>query len=103
MAAVDAWGSRSLHDFRVVVLVVLIFGVVPAAVIGSVGALVVHLLTWRATSQAWGVAGAAIAGLVAGFLLYRESGPALMLGLAAGVGRLVVVPLATRRSRVASA
>jgi hypothetical protein len=95
VAVVDAWESGALHDFPDVVLVVIVFGAIPAAVIGSVGAFAVHLLTWRTTSQGWAVGGAAIAGLVAGLLVYRdEFRPALLLALAAGVGRLTVVRLA---------
>lgn len=96
VAAVDALQSGVLHDFLDVVIVVIIFGAIPAAILGSVGAAAVHLLTWRTTSQGWAVGGAAIAGLVAGLLVYRDDlVPALLLALAAAVGRLAVVPRAT--------
>ncbi|VXC29223.1 conserved membrane hypothetical protein [Nocardioides sp. AX2bis] len=98
LAAVDAWEAGNLRDFPDIVFVVVLFGAIPAAVVGAVGALVVHLLTWRATSQSWGVGGATVAGLVAGYLLYGdEVGPVLVLSLSAGLGRLAVVPLATAR------
>jgi uncharacterized membrane protein len=98
LAVVDAVETGVLHDFFDVFIVVIIFGAIPAAVIGSVGAFAAHLLTWRTTSQAWAVGGAAAVGLVAGLLVYREDfGPAMLLALAAGVGRLAVVPRATAR------
>lgn len=104
VAVLDAWEAGTLFElgelgeFLFLVLLVLFVGAVPAAVIGSVGALAVHLLTWRTRSQGWAVAGAALAGLVAGLVLYRdEFVPALSLAIAAGVGRLSVVRLAAQR------
>jgi hypothetical protein len=103
VAVVDAWRTGALHDFVDVVIVVILFGAIPAAVIGSVGALAVHLLTWRTTSQGWAVGGATIAGLVAGLLVYRDDvGPALLLAVAAGVGRLAVVRLPTAKGSSSS-
>jgi hypothetical protein len=103
LAVVDAWETGVLDDFLDVVIIVILFGAIPAAVIGSVGAFAVHLLTWRTTSQAWAVGGATIAGLVAGLLVYQEDfGPALLLALAAGVGRLAVVRRATAKGSASS-
>lgn len=99
LAVVDAWETATFRDFPDLVLIVIVFGTIPAAVVGAVGAVAVHLLTWRTTSQWWAVGGAAIAGLVAGLLLYwGELQPALLLAIAAGVGRLAVVRLATARA-----
>lgn len=98
LATVDAIETGVLHDFLDVVVVVIIFGAVPAAIIGSVGVLAVHLLTRWTTSQLWAVSVAAAAGFVAGLLVYRDDlGPVLMLALATGIGRAAVVPLVTER------
>ena len=96
----DALQQGTLSDFLAVLVVVVIFGALPAAVIGGAGACIVHLLTRRTASQGWAVAVAALAGLVAGLLVYRdEILPALLLGIATGAGRLAVVPWATHRRR----
>ena len=96
----DALQQGTLDNVLAVVVVVIIFGAVPAAIIGSSGACIVHLLTRRTASQGWAIAVAALAGLLAGLLVYRdEISPALLLGIATGAGRLAVVPLATDRRR----
>jgi uncharacterized membrane protein len=96
----DALQQGTLSDFLAVLVVVVIFGALPAAIIGGAGACIVHLLTRRTASQGWAVAVAALAGLVAGLLVYRdEIFPALLLGIATGAGRLAVVPWATHRRR----
>ena len=100
----DAVQQGTLDNFLAVVIVVTLFGAVPAAVIGGIGACIVHLLTRRSASQGWAIAAAALAGLAAGLPIYRdELYPALMLGIAAGVGRLAVVPLAINRRRLTTA
>ena len=96
----DALQQGTWDNLLAVLVVVIIFGSVPAAVIGGSGACIVHLLTRRTASQGWAVAAAALAGLLAGLLVYRdEIFPPLLLGIATGVGRLAVVPLATSRRR----
>lgn len=94
----DAVEQGSAHDFLDVVLVVVLFGAVPAAVIGSIGAFVVHLVTRGASSQWPAVGVAAALGLVAGLIVWRgDVEIAVLLGVAAAAGRLAVVPRARRR------
>jgi uncharacterized membrane protein len=96
----DALQQGTLNNVLAVVVVIIVFGAVPAAIIGGAGACIVHLLTRRAASQGWALAGAALAGLVAGLLVYRdEILPAMLLSIATGAGRLAVVPWATHRRR----
>lgn len=86
-------------------LLVLIFGCIPAALIGSVGAALVHIATWRASTQWPAILTAAGVGFVFPLLWFRANfswdvvGFGIVLGLAAGVGRWAVVPFATRRGR----
>lgn len=103
LAIADALQQGTLDNFLAVAIVVTVFGAVPAAVIGGLGACIVHLLTRRSASQGWAIAAAALAGLAAGLLIYRdELYPALMLGIATGVGRLAVVPSVYQRTHTAS-
>ena len=96
----DALQQGTLDNFLAVVVVVIIFGAVPAAIIGGSGACIVHLLTRKTASQGWAVAAAAVAGVLAGLLVYRdEIFPPLLLGIATGAARLAVVSSATDRRR----
>ncbi|WP_310526609.1 hypothetical protein [Nocardioides sp.] len=99
IGVVDALEQGTAHDFVDVVIVVVLFGAVPAAAIGSIGALVVHFVTRGASSQWPAVMLAAVVGLVVGLIVWRgDVGVAALLGVAAAVGRLAVVPYARRRT-----
>ncbi|GAA2146087.1 hypothetical protein GCM10009844_21710 [Nocardioides koreensis] len=99
IGVVDALQQGTADDFVDVVVVVMVFGVVPTAVIGSVGAFVVHLATRKATSQWPAVVLAAALGLVAGPIIWwGEFEVAVLLGVAAAVGRLAAVPCARNRA-----
>lgn len=99
LAAADGVPGFVWSEFRSSLVAVILVGAVPAALLGTVGALIVHGLTWRTNAQRWHVAAAALVGLVAGGMV---SGGSLAWGVALGtataLGRLAVVPLA-RRSR----
>lgn len=73
-----------------VVLAVLALGAIPAAVIGSLGAVIVHFLTRGVAAQSLHVLAATVAGVVAGGLVYQDVLSALLLGVGTGVGRLAV-------------
>lgn len=73
-----------------VVVVVVVVGVIPAAVIGSLGAVIVHFTTRGVAGQGWHVLAAASAGVVAGALVSRDFSLALLLGVGTGLGRLAV-------------
>ena len=95
VAVVDAVQTGTWDGVPTVVAVVLLFGLVPAVVLGVLGTALVHLLTRRTAAQGWHVAAAALVGLVAGSAVFgREWTFPLLLALATGVGRLSVVPLA---------
>lgn len=99
IGVVDALEQGTAHDFVDVVIVVVLFGAVPAAAIGSIGAFVVHFVTRGASSQWPAVVLASAVGLVAGLIVWRgDFGVAFLLGVAAAVGRLVVAPCARRRT-----
>jgi len=99
IAVVDALEQGTAHDFVDVVIVVVLFGAVPAAAIGSIGAFVVHFVTRGASSQWPAVMLASAVGLVAGLIVWRgDFGVAVLLGVAAAVGRLAVVPCARHRA-----
>jgi hypothetical protein len=98
------WGLISAFDsdphwgFVDTALLVLFVGLLPAAVIGSAGAAIVHLATRRASSQWPAVALAALLGLLAGLLVWPDDlALAALLALAAALGRLAVFPLQRRR------
>ena len=81
-------------------LTVLFVGFVPAALIGALGAMLVHLATKRAPTQGPSVVLAGLLGLLIGFLFFPDE--PLLIGLLAldtAAGRLAVIPLANRRSR----
>ena len=97
LAVVDALQQGRWNDFFDVLPVVLVFGAVPAAVLGTLGTCLVHVLTRRTATQAWHVAAAALVGSAAGLTMYGDDLQVpLLLGLATGIGRLSVSPLATR-------
>jgi hypothetical protein len=91
-ASAPYWG------FAETALLVFFVGLLPAAVIGSVGAAIVHLATRRASSQWPAVALAGLLGLLAGLLVWPDDlALAALLALAAALGRLAVCPLQRRR------
>jgi hypothetical protein len=95
VAVVDAVQMNTWHGVPTVFAVVLLFGLIPAAVLGAPGTALVHLLTRRTAGQGWHVAAAALVGLLAGFVVFgREWTFPLLLAVATGAGRLSVVPLA---------
>jgi hypothetical protein len=97
LAVVDALQQGRWNDFFDVLLVVLVVGAVPAAVLGTLGTCFVHVLTRRTATQAWHVAAAALVGSVAGLTMYGDDLEVpLLLGLATGIGRLSVSPFAVR-------
>jgi uncharacterized membrane protein len=95
ISVVDAIEEGTTSNMVTVVVVVLLFGAIPAAVLGSLGACLVHLLTRRHPSTLRAVTLAGATGLAAGLLVYRGSDIriALMLAVAAAAGRWAVVPL----------
>ena len=96
----DALLQGSMHEIAVLVFVVILYGAVPAAVIGSIGALVVHFVTRGASSQWPAVTLASAVGLVAGLIVgWGNYEWAILLGVAAAAGRLAVIPCARRRAR----
>lgn len=88
-----------------VMFLVLFFGFIPAVVIGSIGAVLVHFATRRASTQWPAILTAASIGFAVPMFLFRGNfsgdvvGLAVALGVAAGVGRWAVVPFAVRRGR----
>lgn len=82
-------------------ILILIFGFVPAAVIGSIGAVVVHFVTRRASSQWPAVLVATIVGFLSLIVMSggdsRGLGLSALVGVGAGVGRWAVVPIAVLR------
>ncbi|HEX6874020.1 MAG TPA: hypothetical protein VF165_00035 [Nocardioidaceae bacterium] len=99
ISVVDAVQQGTAHDVVDVVVAVVLFGAVPAAVIGSVGAVIVHFVTREASSQWPAVVLAAALGLVAGLIVWSgDFGVAVLLVTATGVGRLAVLPCARRRT-----
>lgn len=99
IGVVDALEQGTAHDFVDVVFAVVLFGAVPAAVIGSIGALVVHFVTRGATSHWPAVMSAAAVGLIAGLIVWQgDFGVAVLLGVAAAAGRSAVVPCARPRT-----
>lgn len=103
LAAPDGTPGFAWSDFARTFLLVVLVGALPAAIIGAVGSLIVHCATWCTAAQRWHVLAAAVVGLVAGGI---SSGGSLMwgvaLGVATGVGRVAVIPLAMRRSSEAA-
>ncbi|GAB7003028.1 hypothetical protein JCM18899A_04990 [Nocardioides sp. AN3] len=87
--------SESASTFMALILV----GALPAALLGTVGAVAVHGMTWRTTAQRWHVLAAAVVGLVAGGIVSGGSAWwGMALGVATGAGRLAVVPLVMRKT-----
>jgi xanthosine utilization system XapX-like protein len=73
-------------------------GLIPAAIIGSTGAAIVHLATRRASSQWPAVALAGILGLLVGLLVFPDEWAlSALLAFAAAVGRIAVFPLRRRK------
>lgn len=95
----DALEQGSTTDM--VAVVVLLFGALPAAVLGSLGACLVHLLTRRHPSAGRSAGWAGAVGLVLGLVIYRghDLEAALMLAVATAVGRLAIVPLPGKAPR----
>jgi hypothetical protein len=97
LAAADGTPGFVWSEFASRLTSVILVGALPAALIGVVGALIVHGLTWRTSAQRWHVLAAAVVGLVAGGIVSGGSlSWSVALGVATGVGRLAVVPLAVR-------
>jgi hypothetical protein len=83
-------------------VMVVLFGAIPAAVIGLFGVLLVHLLTLGIRWQAWHVLVAGLTGLGA-TLVVSGMLPLWMLPVATMAGRAAVIPFASkRRSRTGS-
>lgn len=78
---------------------IVVFGALPAAVIGTLGATLVHVLCVRARRQVWHVLCAGLVGFGAGYLLFPGLGVGtpLALGCATALGRLAVVPFVVHR------
>ena len=95
-----AFDSEPYWGFVDTALLVLFAGLVPAAIIGSTGAAVVHLATRRASSQWPAVALAGLLGLLAGLLVWPDDLVlSALLALDAAGGRLAVFPLQRRGAR----
>lgn len=78
---------------------IVVFGAIPAAVIGTLGATLVHVLCLRARRQVWHVLCAGLVGFAAGYLIFPGLGVGtpLALGCATALGRLAVVPFVVHR------
>jgi hypothetical protein len=83
-------------------LMVVLFGAIPAALIGLFGVLLVHLFTLGIRWQVWHVLVAGLAGLGVTLVVFSMV-PLWMLPLATMAGRSAVIPLASkRRNRINS-
>lgn len=79
-------------------LLVLFIGLVPAAVIGGIGATVVHFVTRRLSSQWPAILLAGLVGLLVGFAVFPDDlRLAGLLAIDAAGGRLAAAPVARRR------
>lgn len=79
-------------------LAVLFIGLVPAAVIGGLGATVVHFVTRRFSSHWPAILLAGLLGLLVGYAMFPEDLRfAAFLAIDAAGGRLAVAPMARRR------
>jgi hypothetical protein len=79
-------------------LLVLFVGLIPAAVIGGLGATVVHFATRRLPSQWPAILLAGLLGLLVGLAIFPDDlRLAAFLAIDAAGGRLAVVPMARRR------
>lgn len=93
-AAFDGSGAAGAVEVSMLVMSV---GLVPAALIGTVGSLIVHLVTGRRRSQWWSVALAAALGFPVGFIFFQSVFPGgIALALATAIGRAAVVPHVAR-------
>jgi hypothetical protein len=98
MGLFAAFDSDPYWGFVDTATLVMFAGLIPAAIIGSTGAAIVHLATRRASSQWSAVALAGILGLLAGVLVFRDEWAlSALLAFAAAVGRIAVFPLRRRK------
>lgn len=107
VGAASAWHLARPADMLAFLVVGLMYGAIPAAVLGSLGALAVHGLCRHRPCQAEHVAAAGVAGVVAGLVLWVLLGAARellgwvpVLGLSTAIGRAAVVPLVKARSHL---
>lgn len=98
IALFAAFDSDPYWGFADTALLVLFAGLIPAAIIGSTGAAIVHLATRRARSQWPAVALAGLLGLLAGLVVFPDDlALSALVALAAAVGRIAVFPLRRRK------
>lgn len=90
-------------DFLAATIFVAVFGFIPAAFFGAIGAPIVHLLSEGMRSQWSAVAVAAACGLAVGLIVFHISVIAAQLALATAIGRMAVIPYGRRRGRRARA
>jgi heme/copper-type cytochrome/quinol oxidase subunit 3 len=77
---------------------VLIVGTVLAVPVGAIGAAIIHMVTGNVHDQWAHVGLAVLMGLLAGLITFHWTGLTFALGIACGLGRAAVIPLARRRS-----
>ena len=89
-----------LVGFVGTVLLVVLVGAIPAAVIGAIGVLAVHVATLGARSQLWHVLAAGAVGYLTGWVLFLGDWPTPMWWIApvaTMTGRAAVIPRALER------
>ena len=101
LAAVFTSGQGNLMlGFVGFVLLVVLVGAIPAAIIGAVGVFAVHVITLGARAQVWHVLASGVVGygMAWAFLLSDWPTPLWWIApLATMVGRAAVIPMALKR------
>ena len=95
----DGRGNVMLGFVGFVLLVVLV-GAIPAAIIGAVGVFAVHVITLGARAQVWHVLAAGVVGYGMAWALLLSDWPTPLwwiAPLATMIGRAAVIPMALKR------